>query len=117
MMSGNVNFSYLVHAALEAEITWDALENLLSDLTPTLEKSKQLNKVFLNELKILQSQKKEMDFKFKADSFKEDDDIFDEELKVEDESTFEQNEIDTIIDQLEVQNGELCSEEQFHSDS
>ena len=57
MLSGNVNFSYLINAALQAEITWDVLEDLLDDLTPTLEKSKQLNKVFLNELKTLQSQK------------------------------------------------------------
>ena len=109
-MSGNVNFSYLINAALKTEITWDALEDLLDDLTPTLEKSKQLNKVFLNEVKILQSQKKEIDFRFKAENFK-DDEIFDEVLKVEDESTYEQNEIDTIIDQLEVENAELCSEE------
>ena len=69
LMSGNVNFSYLINSALQAEITWDALEDLLNDLTPTFEKSKQLNKAFLNEFKILQSQK------FKEDNFKEDIDI------------------------------------------
>ena len=81
-MSGNVNFSYLINAALKTEITWDALRDLLDDLTPTLDKSKHLNKVFLNELKTLQSQNKEIDFHFTAENFKEDNDIFDVELKI-----------------------------------
>ena len=79
-MSGNINFSYLINAALQAEITWDALEDLLEDLTPTLDKSKQLNKVFLNELKSLHSQKDEIDLQFKVEK----DDLFDEEVKIED---------------------------------
>ena len=43
--------------ALNSEITWIELSNILEDLTPTLEKSKQLNKVFLKEFEALQSQK------------------------------------------------------------
>ena len=70
----------------------------------------------MNELKILHSQKKAMDFQFTAEHVKEDNDIFDEELKEEDESSFEQNEIGTIIDKLEAENAELCLEYQFDSD-
>ena len=54
-----VNFSYFIQLAMQSEISWIDLENIFEDLTPTLEKSKQLNKVFLKEFQALQSLKNE----------------------------------------------------------
>ena len=55
--SQNVNFSHFINMALNSEISWIELGNILEDLTPTFEKSKKLNKVFLKEFEALQSQK------------------------------------------------------------
>ena len=57
--SQNVNFSYFINLAISAQITWTELGNILEDLTPSLEKSRQLNKVFLKEFEVLHSQKNE----------------------------------------------------------
>ena len=54
-----VNFSYFINLAMSAKITWTELGNILDDLTPSIEKSKQLNKVFLKEFEVLQFQKQE----------------------------------------------------------
>ena len=54
-----VNFSYFINLAISAKITWTELGNILDDLTPSLEKSKQLNKVLLKEFEVLNSQKME----------------------------------------------------------
>ena len=48
--SEKVNFEYFIRLAIQKEITWNALEDLFDDLTPTLIKSKQLNKALLKEL-------------------------------------------------------------------
>ena len=48
--SEKVNFKYFIKLAIQKEITWSALEDLFDDLTPTLIKSKQLNKALLKEL-------------------------------------------------------------------
>ena len=48
--SEKVNFRYFIKLAIQKEITWNALEDLLNDLTPTLIKSKHLNKALLKEL-------------------------------------------------------------------
>ena len=48
--SEKVNFKYFIKLAIQKEITWNALEGLFDDLTPTLIKSKQLNKALLEEL-------------------------------------------------------------------
>ena len=55
----NVNFSYFINLAISAKITWTELGNILEDLTPSIEKSKQLNKVLLKEFEVLHSQKNE----------------------------------------------------------
>ena len=55
--SQNVNFSHFINMALNSEISWIELGNILEDLTPTFEKSKKLNKVFLKEFEALHSQK------------------------------------------------------------
>ena len=52
----NVNFSYFINLAMSAKITWTELGNILDDLTPSIEKSKQLNKVLLKEFEVLNSQ-------------------------------------------------------------
>ena len=52
----NENFSYFINLAMSAKITWTELGNILDDLTPSIEKSKQLNKVLLKEFEVLNSQ-------------------------------------------------------------
>ena len=54
-----VNFSYFINLAISAQISWTELGNILEDLTPSIEKSKQLNKVLLKEFEVLHSQKTE----------------------------------------------------------
>ena len=55
----NVNFSYFINLAISAKITWTELGNILEDLTPSFEKSKQLNKLLLKEFEVLHLQKNE----------------------------------------------------------
>lgn len=49
----------LVNMALKGEISWINLTSLMDDLTPTLKKSKKVNKILLKELETLQSKLKE----------------------------------------------------------
>ena len=52
----------LVNMALKGEISWINLTSLMDDLTPTLKKSKKVNKILLKELETLQSKLKEKQF-------------------------------------------------------
>ena len=84
--SQNVNFSFFINMALNSEITWIELGNILEDLTPTFDKSKQLNKVFLKEFEALQSLRIESIQENGLDSFGNDDKfVKDEELYEHDE--------------------------------
>ena len=67
MQSNSLDFSYFIKLALQTEISWTELEAILEDLTPTLDKSKELNKVFLNELKSIHSQKESLNSETKKD--------------------------------------------------
>ena len=49
----------LVNMALKGEISWINLTSLMDDLTPTLKKSKKVNKILLKELENFQSKLKE----------------------------------------------------------
>ena len=49
----------LVNMALKGEISWINLTSLMDDLTPTLKKSKKVNKILLKELETLQSKFKQ----------------------------------------------------------
>ena len=52
--SNNLNFSLFINLALQTEISWNELEIILEDLTPTLEKSKELkHKVLSTSFSIL----------------------------------------------------------------
>ena len=94
-----VNFSYFIKLAMQSEISWIDLENIFEDLTPTLEKSKQLNKVFLKEFQALQSQKSETIFDSENHSI-----LNDSNLKLEDDSTSSLHEGDTSNEPLESEN-------------
>ena len=48
-----------INMALKGEISWINLTLLMDDLTPTLKKSKKVNKILLKELETLQSKFKE----------------------------------------------------------
>ena len=48
-----IDFKYFIHLAFSKEMSWEALANLLNDLTQTLTKSKQLNTILLEELRVL----------------------------------------------------------------
>ena len=85
--SKNFDFSFFINLALQAEISWDELENILEDLTPTLDKSKELNKVFLTELRSIHSQKKSLDFETKLDELTKESE--DEEYEEFDSETLE----------------------------
>ena len=78
--SENVDFSYFIKLALHAEISWNELEDILDNLTSTFEKSKQLNKVFLNELKSLQTSKLSVDSEKEPVSNQEEAEAFDENM-------------------------------------
>ena len=84
----NVNFSYFINLAMSAKITWTELGNILDDLTPSIEKSKQLNKVFLREFEFLHLQKSETIISENRFHSNGDDDaiVNDEELSKHDES-------------------------------
>ena len=46
-----VDFRYFIYLAFDNKLSWDSLESLLEELSPTLAMSKQLNKILLKELK------------------------------------------------------------------
>ena len=48
-----VDFRYFIHLAFGKEMSWEALAILLNDLAQTLTKSKELNKILLDELRVL----------------------------------------------------------------
>ena len=102
--SKNLDFSFFINLAIQAEISWNELENILEDLTPTLDKSKELNKVFLKELKIIQSQKKSLDFDTKTNELAKQSE--DEEYEEFDSETVENepNDDDGNEDQNETSN-------------
>ena len=56
-----VDYSYFIKMALEKKITWNMLAFFLNDLTPTLEKSKQVIEILLKELQMLQSKLEEIE--------------------------------------------------------
>ena len=70
--SEKVNFKYFIKLAIKKEITWKALEDLFDDLTPTLIKSKQLNKALLKELQNQNQNLAQVEFKSKL--FQQDND-------------------------------------------
>ena len=48
-----IDFRYFIHLAFDKEMSWEALAILLNDLAQTLTKSKELNKILLDELRVL----------------------------------------------------------------
>ena len=51
----NVDFKYFVKLAMNKKISWNLLISLIDESTPTLEKSKELNKILVEELRKIQS--------------------------------------------------------------
>ena len=47
-----INFKYFIFLAFKKEISWDNLAIILDGLTTTLQRSKELNKILLEELKL-----------------------------------------------------------------
>ena len=54
----NVDFSEFINSALNDQLSWEVLGVFLDNLTPTLAKSKDLNKILLQKLKQLNIQLK-----------------------------------------------------------
>ena len=102
-----VNFSYFIKLAMQSEISWIDLENIFEDLTPTLEKSKQLNKVFLKEFQALQSQKSETIFNSENHSI-----LNGSNLKLENDSILLHNS-DPVNKPLESENVEQDEQDQM----
>ena len=50
------DFKYLIGMALQNKISWKALGSLLDEMTSTLKKSKEVNKILLEQLQSLQVQ-------------------------------------------------------------
>ena len=48
------DFKYLIGMALQNKFSWKALGSLLDEMTSTLKKSKQVNKILLEQLQLLQ---------------------------------------------------------------
>ena len=48
------DFKYLIGMALQNKFSWKALGSLLDEMTSTLKKSKQVNKILLEQLRLLQ---------------------------------------------------------------
>ena len=99
--SKNVDFSYFIDLALQAEISWTELEKILDNLTSTFEKSKQLNKVFLNELKSLQSQRVSVALETESVSNQEENEVFDQDMDAKDDfkSSISENELQEFDDE------------------
>ena len=51
---------------LKSEISWETLASFLNDLSSTLEKSKQINGILLEELRSLNSQLHDKHFEFES---------------------------------------------------
>ena len=51
---GQVDLRYFINFALKGMISWTVLDIFLDDLTPDLSKSKNLNKILLQQLQVLQ---------------------------------------------------------------
>ena len=49
--NGEIDFKYFIFLALKKEISWDNLAIILDGLATTLQRSKELNKILLEELK------------------------------------------------------------------
>ena len=90
--SENVDFSYFINLAFQSELSWNELEDILDNLTSTFEKSKQLNKVLLNELKSSQTLKVLLNTETDAASMREVDEVVGEEIDAKDESKLNDSE-------------------------
>ena len=62
-------FTSSIDQALQNNISWETLAFLLDELTPTLTKSKELNKVLLKQLEQLHINLQEKQIKGKATEF------------------------------------------------
>ena len=93
--SEKVDFSYFINLALQAEISWKDLEDILNNLTSTFEKSKQLNKVLLNELKSLQTQRISITLETEIASNQEGNEAIDQDMDSKDDlkSNVSENEL------------------------
>ena len=60
-MSIEENMKCFINMALKNTISWKALNILLDELTPTFDKSKQLNRILLKELEKVQNQDLEVE--------------------------------------------------------
>ena len=58
--SGNVDYKYFINLALKKNISWNLVAMFFDESTSTLEKSKELNKILVEELRNLQSQLDEL---------------------------------------------------------
>ena len=50
--NGEIDFKYFIFLAFKKEISWDNLAIILDGLATTFQRSKQLNKILLEELKM-----------------------------------------------------------------
>ena len=48
--SVRVDFQYFIQSAIEKKLSWESLAHFLTDLAPTLEKSRQVIKILVQEL-------------------------------------------------------------------
>ena len=78
----------LVNMALKGEISWINLTSLMDDLTPTLKKSKKVNKILLKELETLQSKLKEKQSNFRGMQGSAEPEVIDIDESIEVQSPF-----------------------------
>ena len=92
-----VDFRYFISSALQKNITWEALDVFLNDLTPTLATSKQVIKVLIKELQKLQSKLQDL----QNDKIKDEDEI--QIIEDENDSLQNTNETDDVTEHVQDQ--------------
>ena len=66
MSGSDQNIKCFIGMTLKSEISWETLASFLNDLSSTLEKSKQINGILLEELRSLNSQLHDKHFEFES---------------------------------------------------
>ena len=94
-------FSYLVNLALDQKVSWTMLKGFLNELVSSLEASKKLNAVLLDELQSLHSKTFENQFEANHESSVEEQETFndteDQEVDAEVQDTVENGSDDDIM--------------------
>ena len=101
---GQVDLKYFISFALEGMISWTVLEIFLNDLTPDFSKSKELNKILLEQLQVLQDRLNignvgnlgTMENEYNADEY--DSNVFDDKIETKVKQDTGSDDFETELD-------------------